>query len=57
MKRAVKPKKLLPTVAAAAVDFPLIAIGASAGGLEACSRLLRRLPTLTRFLAATASRK
>ena len=47
MKQAVKSKNLrtsAPAAAPSAVDFPVIGIGASAGGIEAISQLLQRLP-------------
>ncbi|HUZ64564.1 MAG TPA: chemotaxis protein CheB [Acetobacteraceae bacterium] len=37
----------VPTAPAAEEDFPVVAIGASAGGLDACRKLLRALPAGT----------
>ena len=44
-----EPRRLMPRPLPASdrVDFPIVAIGASAGGLEACKNLLNALPSPT----------
>jgi two-component system CheB/CheR fusion protein len=42
-----KPRAPVASVRSAAADFPIVGVGASAGGLEAFTRLLNRLPVDT----------
>src|SRR5689334_7843268 len=42
-----KPKPSVTVIAAASPSFPIVGIGASAGGLEAFTKLLQKLPADT----------
>jgi two-component system CheB/CheR fusion protein len=45
--KAERPHRIRKPLSASSADFPIVAIGASAGGLEACRKLLDALPAKT----------
>jgi two-component system, chemotaxis family, CheB/CheR fusion protein len=46
-RKKVPGQRLKPSTAGPAVGFPIVGVGASAGGLEAFTQLLQNLPTTT----------